>query len=229
MASNDEYEIALIDNEIDARLCAKLFAEEFALYNPLAAFIQITAKAFFTQETYSLMLDVLDEKLSFLIRHQPTNEVVAAIIANDLFSYYEKRRFETFNPISNYPTKYLFTEMLDKFVHVDFDQELKPNTVLFLLSDATRFTHAGNNLAAQLRAHICNHARNTRGFQYAFIQTCHPATRHIYVKKMNGKELRVVDPAEWVWKKKDDGLSRSFKDYKDEPVVNILINLNEQK
>ncbi|CAF4312707.1 unnamed protein product, partial [Rotaria sordida] len=120
------------------------------------------------------MLDVLDEKLSFLIRHQPTNEVVAAIIANDLFSYYEKRRFETFNPISNYPTKYLFTEMLDKFVHVDFDQELKPNTVLFLLSDATRFTHAGNNLAAQLRAHICNHARNTRGFQYAFIQTFHP-------------------------------------------------------
>ncbi|CAF3524418.1 unnamed protein product [Rotaria sp. Silwood1] len=99
--------------------------------------------------------------------------------------------------------------------------------VLFIIAGATRFKHLDKNLAARLRTHLCNYARDTKGFQYAFIQTCHPATRHIYVKNMNGKEMTIVDPATWLWKKKDDGLSQPFKDYQGVPVVNILVKLSE--
>jgi hypothetical protein len=42
--SNDEYEINLIENETDARLCTKLIAEEFALSNPLSVFTKTTAQ-----------------------------------------------------------------------------------------------------------------------------------------------------------------------------------------
>ncbi|CAF4602061.1 unnamed protein product, partial [Rotaria sp. Silwood2] len=127
------------------------------------------------------------------------------------------------------PTTDLFAEMLDQFIHRDFNQELKPNTVLYIIAGATRSKHSGKTLGAQLRAHVCTHARNTKGFQYAFIQTCNPATRHIHVKKMNGKEMTILDPATWLWKKKDDGLSCPFKDYKDEPIVNIFLNLTKQQ
>jgi hypothetical protein len=42
--STDEYEINLIENETDARLCTKLIAEEFALSNPLSVFTKTTAQ-----------------------------------------------------------------------------------------------------------------------------------------------------------------------------------------
>ncbi|UJR23950.1 hypothetical protein I4U23_026918 [Adineta vaga] len=77
----------------------------------------------------------------------------------------------------------------------------------------------------KLSTHLCNYARDQRGFQYAFVQTTHPATRNIFVKKMNGEEKTIVDPATWIWKKKDDGLSCPFKDYVGEPTVNVLIKL----
>ncbi|CAF1252498.1 unnamed protein product [Rotaria sordida] len=229
MASNDEYEIALIDNEIDARLCAKLIAEEFALHNPLMTCNRVTGEQLFEQRHWPLMINVLDEKLSFLIRHRPTNEIIAAVIANDLFLYCKKYPYDESSPASLYPTRDILSEMVDQFVHHDFNQELKPNMVLFIIAGATRPKHTGKNLAAQLRTHICNYARDIKGFQYAFIQTCNPATHHIYIKKMNGKETRIVDPATWVWKKKNNGLFCPLKDYNDEPVVNILVDLIEKK
>ncbi|CAF3388157.1 unnamed protein product [Rotaria sp. Silwood2] len=213
MASNDEYEIVLIENEIDACLCAKLLAEEFAAHNPLSIFNQATAKQSFDQWAWPFMINALDKKLSFLIGHRSTNEIVAVIIASNLFLYCEKHPYDASSPASHHPTNDLLAEMLDQFIH----------------PGATRSKHSGKTLGAQLRAHVCTHARNTKGFQYAFIQTCNPATRHIHVKKMNGKEMTILDPATWLWKKKDDGLSCPFKDYKDEPIVNIFLNLTKQQ
>ncbi|CAF2868304.1 unnamed protein product [Rotaria sp. Silwood2] len=229
MASYDEYEIVLIENETDARLCAKLIAEEFALHNSLAIFNQQTVEYLFDKWLWPLMIDVLDQKLSFFVRHHPTNEVVAATIASDLFLLCEKHPYDASSPASNDPMVDLFQEMRNRFVHHDFDQKLQPNMVLCISAGATKSKHSGKSLAAQLRTHICDHARDTKGFQYAFIQTTNPATRHIYVKKMNGKETSILDPATWLWKKKNDGLSRPAKDYRGEPIVNILVKLNEQK
>jgi GNAT superfamily N-acetyltransferase len=225
MASNDEYEIAIIENETDARLCAKLIAEEFALYNPLSVFNHSTAEKLYNSWFWPLMNDVLDETLSFLVRHRPTNEIVAAIIASDLFLFREKHPYDAAGPASNDPMVDLFDEMDDRFVHHDFHEELKPNMVLCISDGATQAKHSGKGVATQLRAHVCDHARDTKGFQYASIQTAHAATRHIYVKKMNGKEMTILDPATWLWKKKGDGLSRPVKDYKGEPIVNILVKL----
>ncbi|CAF1578174.1 unnamed protein product [Rotaria sp. Silwood1] len=227
MASNNEYEIALIENEIDACLCAKLIAEEFATRNPLTICNQTTAEQSYDRWVWPFMMDVLDEKLSFFIRHRPTNEIVASMIASDLFSYNERYPYDASSPASHYPTSDLFDEMVDQFVHHDFDHELKPNTVLYIIAVATQSKHSKKNLAAQLSTCACHHAQVTKGFQYAFVQTCNSATRHIYVKKMNGKELAVLHPTTWVWKKNGDGLSCPLQDYKDEPIVNILVNLTQ--
>ncbi|CAF0974939.1 unnamed protein product [Adineta steineri] len=228
MDSNNEYEIALIENEIDARLCAELLAEEFALHNPLSIFNQSTAQSLFNTWLSPLITDALDEKLSFLVRCRLTNEIVAAIIGMDLFQYCEKHPYDASSSASSNPTADLYDELRDRFVHHDFEQKLKPNMVLYIAVGATRTQHSNKGIAARLRAHLCNYARDTKGFQYAFIQTSSPATRHIYINKMNGKELTIIDPATWVWKKKGDGLSYPFKDYKGEPAVNIIVELQKQ-
>jgi hypothetical protein len=223
MAGNDEYEIVLIENETDARICAKLIAEEFVLHNPLTIHDGTTVEELFDEWLWPLMTEVLDEKLSFFARHRPTNEIVAAIIANDLYLYCEKHPYDASDSAPSHPTDNFYTDMRDRFVNHDFGQKLKPNMVLNISVDATRSQHAGKGLITQLSTRICNHARDTKGFQYAFVQTCHPATRHIYVKKMHGIEKTILDPA--TWKKKKDSESCPAKDYKGEPIVNILIEL----
>jgi len=137
MNSNDEYEIAIIENETDAHLCAKLLAEEFALSNPISVFNRSTAEYLYNTWLWPLMMDALDEKLSFLVRHCPTNEIVAAIIACDLFSLCIKHSYDAFSPASNDPWIDLFDEMRDQFVHHDLDQKLKPNMVLGIIAGAT--------------------------------------------------------------------------------------------
>ncbi|CAF4821233.1 unnamed protein product [Rotaria sp. Silwood1] len=116
MADKNKYEIALIENETDARLCAKLLAEEFASHNPLMVFNQITSMQLFDEQIWPLMMDLLNEKLSFLVRHRSTNEIVATIIANDLFLHYEKHPHDASSPASHNPMKDLFAEMRDQFV-----------------------------------------------------------------------------------------------------------------
>ncbi len=224
-SSDDEYEITLIENETDAISCTKLIAEEFSLSNPLSVFNKVRAQELYDTWLWPLMQDVLDEKLSFLVRHRPTNEIIAAIIASDLFILCNKHPYDSSGPASNNPMSDLSSEMRDRFVHHDLDQKLKPGMVLYISAGATQSKHTGKGVAAQLRTHVCNYARDTKRFEYAYIQTVHPATRHIYIKKMNGKEMTTIDPATWVWKKKGDGLSRPVKDYKGEPIVNMLVKL----
>ena len=224
-SSNDEYEMNLIENEADVRSCAKLLAEEFASSNDLTIYNKATAERLYDAWLFPLLQTVLDQKLSVFARHRPTNEIVAAIIGQDLFAYCERNPYDPSAPPAPTPLRDLFNEMIDDFIRHDLDQKLKPNLVLFISAGATLSKHTGKGIAARLRTYLCNYARDTKGYEYAFIQTMHPATRHIYIKKMNGKELAVVDPANWVWKKQGDGLSRPVKDYKGEPIVNILVKL----
>ncbi|CAF1379673.1 unnamed protein product [Rotaria sordida] len=126
------------------------------------------------------MIDVLDQKLSFLIQHRPTNDIVAVITDTDLYLHCKKHPYDVFSPPSD-PVQDLYAEMLNKFVYYDFDKELKPNMVLKISAGATRSDHTGKGLAVKLRANLCNYARDTQGLQYAFVQTDHSATRHIYV------------------------------------------------
>ncbi|CAF2874700.1 unnamed protein product [Rotaria sp. Silwood2] len=188
MASNNEYEIALIKNEIDARLCAKLIAEEFALHNHLSAFNHPTPEELFNGWVWSLMIDTLNEKLSFLIRHRPTNEIVAVIIAGDLFLECKNHPYDVSSLATHNPLIDLFDEMLNHFVHHDFNQQLKPKMILFISVVATKSKYLDKSLATQLSTHICDYARETKeGLQYAFVQTSNPATRHICVKKNASK------------------------------------------
>jgi hypothetical protein len=225
MSTNDEYEMAIIENETDARICAKLIAEEFALHNPVEVFYQRTAETMLDGWIWPLVTEKLDQKLSFLIRHRSTKEIVAVIIASDLFLNCEKHPYDASTPASASPWTDFFTEMRDQFVHHDLQQKLKPNMVLEISVVATQSKHTGKGIATQFSTRVCDYARDTKGFQYAFAQTNNPATRYIFVNKMNGKEMTIVDPASWLWKKKDDGSSRPFNDYKGEPIVNILIQL----
>jgi hypothetical protein len=225
MASNDEYEIGIIENETDARLCTKLICDEFALHNKMSIFTHFTGERLFDEWLWPLMMEVLHEKLSFFVRHRPTNEIIAAIIASDLFIICEKHQYDASGPAADDPVDDLYDEMRDQFIYYDFGQKIKPNMVLYITAGATLTKHTGKGVASLLRNHLCNHARDVKGFQYAFIQTSNAATRHIYVNKMNGKELRTVDPATWLWEKKDDGLSHPLKDYKGEQFVNILVKL----
>lgn len=224
-SGDDEYDILLIENETDARLCAKLIAEEFALSNPLSVFRQATPQQLDDEWLWPLMKDVLNEKLSFIVRHRPTNKIVAAIIACDLFFLCEKHPYNVSDPASDNPLADLFDDMRDRFVNHDFHQKLRPNLVLCIAAGATQSQHSGKGVAAQLRTRVCNYARDVKGFEYAFIQTAHPATRHIYTKKLNGKEMTKLDPATWVWQKSGDGLSCPIQGYKGEPIINILVKL----
>ncbi|CAF1413951.1 unnamed protein product [Rotaria magnacalcarata] len=158
-----------------------------------------------------------------------TSQTSITTMASDLYSYCEQYSHDEPSPSSQDPTAALFSELIHESVHDEFKQELKTNMVLYIVAGATHSKHTGKNLATKLRIHLCNYARDIKGFQYAFIQTMSPATRHIYVKKMNGKEMKIVDLATWQWKKKDDGSSYSFKNYHNEPAVNILIDFNERK
>ena len=85
MASHDEYTYEVIDNENDARICAQLLAEEFTVHNPMIAFDQLTSQRMFDEDTWPTMMDILNERLSFLARHRHSGEIVAAICACDLF------------------------------------------------------------------------------------------------------------------------------------------------
>ncbi|CAF0924846.1 unnamed protein product [Rotaria sordida] len=225
MTDSHEYVYEVIDNETDARTCAQLIAEEFAAHEPTCVFAQITPQYFFNEVSWPMITEVLDERLSILARHRPSGEIIAAIFASDLFLVRETHPYNASGPPAPIAFIDLLNEMDDIFVRQDFSQELKPNMVLHVMTGATRAHHSGKGVGSRLRAAMCNHARDTKGFQYALVQASNPATRHIYTKKMGGKELTIFDPRTWVWKKKDDGLSRPFEDYKGGSVPNILIKL----
>lgn len=224
MKHHDEYTYELIDNEADARICARLIAEEFVLHNPIAVFDQISAEDFFNERSWPIMMDVYDEKLSFLARHCDSHEIVGAITAGDLFVHNQNHPYDEFGIPSNIPHHDLLQEMTDQFINHDFKEKLVPSLVLHISVGATRHQHSLKGVASRLRQFLCDYARDNKGFQYAFIQVTNRITEHIYINKMGAKVVRVIDPTVWAWKKKNDQLY-PYKDYKNGPVLNVLLKL----
>ncbi|CAF1174085.1 unnamed protein product [Rotaria sp. Silwood1] len=225
MTNVDEYTYEVINNENDAHVCARLIAEEFTSRNLLTIFDKISSERFFELVSWPWMKEALDQRLSFLARHRSSGEIVAAIIAMDLYVIRKKYPYDASSPPAAIPIEDLSDEMDEIFIRQDFGKELKPNMVLYILMGATRVQRSGKGVASRLRTLMCNNARNTQGFQYAIIQSTNQVTRHIYVDKMGGKELRIVDPRTWIWKKNGDELSCPYKDYKGESISIILIKL----
>jgi len=226
MASSDEYEIGLIENETDARLCAQVLSKEFSSLNPLGIFNKHSTEHLFENWLWPLITEVRDEKLSFLVRYRPTNEIVAAMFATDLFLYEQNQPNGYPQSSSGNPSADMFAELCHQFIHQDLPHKLESNMVIYLVAGATNSQHAGKGIASRLRSHVCQYAKHVRGFQYAFVQTSNAATRHIYTTKLNGKETSILHPKNWLWKTNDnqDGTC-PFHDYTDEPMVNILVEL----
>jgi hypothetical protein len=223
--TNDEYVYEVINNEKDARLCAQLIAEEFTVRHPITVFDNITTRSFFDEYSWPLLSHVLDEQLSFLARHLSSGEIIGAVVAGDLHLIKEKYPYDTSHPPKVIPVSDLYDDMDDIFIRRDFDQELKANMVLQIMVTAVRSEHTGKNVATQLHIAMCDRARETKGFHYAFVRATNPIVRHIYVNKMNGKELSTIDPTTWRWKKKVDRLLYPYNKYTDELIANILIKL----
>ncbi|CAF1491506.1 unnamed protein product [Adineta ricciae] len=226
MANNsEEYAYEVIDNETDAFICAQLLADEFAKHEPLTSFSQIGSKEFLDQVIWPAMLDSLKHRLSVLARHRLTNEIVATILANDLYFDHKKHPYNPSDPPHSFALIDFASEMDEAFIQRDFGQKLEPYMVLHIFIGTTQKQHSGKGIATRLRAFICDNARKTQGYQYAFVQASNPATYHIYIDKMGGQIVTLFDPKTWVWKKKGDGKSCPFKEFTGGIIPNILIKL----
>ncbi|CAF1085115.1 unnamed protein product [Rotaria sordida] len=223
--NSNEYAYEIINNERDARLCAQLTAEEFNGHNPITFFDKLTSDVLFHQRAWPLLADVVDEQLSFLARHRPSGEIVGAAIAGDLFLAHTQRPYDADSPAHFLAIGDLSHEMNHLFISRGFNQELKPNSVLNIVTTAVRGEHSGQGLASRMTRVLCDHAQKTKGFQYAFVQATHPAARHIYLNKMGGRQVSLIDPTIWRWKKKVDRLFYPYRDYSDDSIENILIEL----
>lgn len=224
-----EYTYELIATESDARLCAQLLAEEFTANNPITIFDRVSADSFHRDCTWPLTNDMYKEGLSFLARYRPSNEIVAAVIAGDLYTYHQRHPYNTQSGPQAIPVSDLLDEMDNSFIERDFGQELKPTLVLHITVGAVRADHCGKGVATQVRQAMCNFARDQHGFGYALVQITNPVTGYIYMNKMGGEEVTVVDPTTWKWKKKDDGSSMPYKDYTGGLITNILLTLKSNE
>ncbi|CAF1031969.1 unnamed protein product [Rotaria sordida] len=226
MKHNDEYTYELIDNETDALICARLISEEFIQHNPIAVFDKISADDFFHERSWPMMMDVFDERLSFLARHRHSNEIVGAIIAGDLFVHNQNHPYDEFGIPSTIPHHDLLQDMANQFINYDFNQQLEPYFILHIGLGATRAQHSLKGVACQLRQLLCNYARDIKRFQYAFVQVTNPITKHIYTDKMGAQVVRIIDPTRWAWRKKNYQLY-PYKDYKNGSIYNVLLELTK--
>jgi hypothetical protein len=225
MVDHDDYTYEIIDNALDAQLCAQLLAEAFALHNPMASFHQMSTQQYYDAFMMPILNEVLEERLSFLARHRLSGEIAGVVVAGDMYLHHQKHSYVPTSGPQSVALSDLMQELEDLFLRRDFDQELKPQMVLHISVGGTRTSHSNKGVATGLRKAVCAHARDKRGFQYAFVQVNNVATQHIYLDKLGGKELSKVDPSTWIWKKKGDGLSCPYRDYEGGSIPNILVNL----
>lgn len=218
-----EYTYEIIANDNDAREAAQLIAEEFAAHNPITRFDRIPPQQFYDVCAWPIMQQAWPEGLSFLARQRSTGQIVAATTAGDLYLQHQNQQpAERLHEIA---VDDLLSEMDHLFVSRDFGEELKANMVLHITLGAVRNAHAGKGIASELRKTLCDYARERNGFEYVLVQTTNPATRHIYLNKMNGKEMTVVDPTNWRWRKNDEEWIYPYKDYQGGLIPNILVRL----
>lgn len=222
----EEYLIVLIDNEDDAYRCAEFLAEEFVENNPLTICTGTSTKRLFDVWLWPLMIESLDEKLSFFVRNHQNNEIIAAIIANDLYHYCQRHPYDSSSRPTNEPVTDFLDEMRFRFVESEFGQSLVENLALNIAAGATKASYASRGIAMKLRMHLCQYARDRRGFSYGFVQTAHPATRHIYLNKMNGKMVESCHPRIWFLERIHlYDQSSPLKNYQSEPIDSVLIPL----
>ena len=226
--TNSDYSYEILDNEEDARTCAQLLAEEFTTHNPITRFDQISTKQFFDECSWPHIHSVYQERLSFLARHRSTGEIVAATIATDLYQQH-KPDLSINGHVSSIPIDTLLEEMDELFIQRDFGQDLTKNLVLHITLSAVRHAHSGQNISSQMSERLCEHAHRERGFSYALVQVTNPATRHIYAKKLGGKEVTLIDPTTWIWKKNEHESLCPYKDYRGGTIPNILLKLEMQR
>lgn len=223
MADND-YLYEIIDDETNARHCARLLAEEFCAHNSITKFDQASPEDYFNECSWILTKEMFPERLSFLVRHRSTGEIIGALLAGDLYKQYDKSD-NISKELYTMPLDHLLEELDELFIKHDFKQELKPNMVLHIEMCAIQFQHSGKGIANRLNKVACEYARDKQGFQYALAQVTDNATRHIYLNKMNGKEMSVIDPKSWVWENENNELIYPFKDFKGSSIPNILMKL----
>lgn len=222
----DEYLYEIITNDNDAHAAAQLLSKEFSARNPITSFDRISAQQFYELCAWPIMQRTWSEGLSMLVRQVSTGEIVAATIAGDLYLQHQNEQLaDISNRVSAIAVDDLLEELDHLFISRDFGQELKLNTVLHIILAGVQHEHAGKGIAARMQRLVCENARTQRGFQYLLVQTTNEATRHIYLNKMNGKEVTVMDPTTWLWKKQGDQLIYPYKDYQGGCIPNILVKL----
>ncbi|CAF4125928.1 unnamed protein product, partial [Rotaria magnacalcarata] len=129
--------------------------------------------------SWPLTAELLDKRLSFLVSHRSSREIVGAVIAGDLYRYHHRYPYDVSCPPNANPIFDLFDEMDNVFIVKDFGQELKLNLVLQIQLTATSSKHSGKGTTSQLKAAMINYAQNEKGLKYVFTQTTNPVIRHI--------------------------------------------------
>ena len=227
--SEEDYSYELIANESDALICAEVIAKEFSLNNPITKYDRISSECFNTDVSLPLMKFMFNESLSFLVRHQSSNEIIGGLIAGDLYRYHHHYPYDPFSAPQQIAVSDLLDEMDKEFIEKDFGKELKQNLVLHLTVGAVSHRYANQGIATKLNQKLCQYARDQKGFQYAFVQVTNPITKHIYLNKMNGQIVTNIDPTKWIWKKKQqqdqNDLVIPYENYSFGLIPNILIDL----
>jgi hypothetical protein len=218
------YLYQLIENEADAEYCARLLSEAFSNDNPLTRFQKMTAEGCYQLFMREATEQAMKEGLAFLVRHQPTGEIVATISGYDMYTSQQQHAYDPNAPAHEYPIPDLLDEMSADFIQHNLTEPLKPGQVLYVSVGATRLAHSGQGIAKQLRKVLCKHARDVFGFQKAFVIAGNDRTRHIYLRHLGGKELLVVTPNQWCWKKKGDD-AFPFRSFTGNDFSNIVVDL----
>jgi hypothetical protein len=220
MTDDQNYSYEVLTTNEDARTCAQLISNVFTKSNAVTMSYGMTTEEHFEETSLPLVNNVLDEHLSFFARDKTTQEIVGCIITNDFYLSWLSHDLST----AIHSLTDLFYELDDMFVN-NLDEELKPNTILQIGLMAIKEGEADKGLATHLSLVACEHARQTRGFRYAHVQPTHPATKHIYLKKFNGKIVSEIDPTTWIWQR--GGNTIPYREWITESIPNILFSLNK--
>ncbi|CAF1017822.1 unnamed protein product [Didymodactylos carnosus] len=201
--------------------CAKLISEAFVDNEPLAFYSKMTKEEFYDY-IHPLIKSLLEEQLSFIVFDKQTNQIVSCLLSGDLYLQHQHTSYyEDDDPVTD-----LLAELDERFL-VEFQKtnKFKEKTILHVYYGATKQDFCGKGIGIKLRQCVCKYARKMYGFQYVIVETSHPATTHIYTKKLiGGKIFTSIDPSTWLWKKNQ---TYPFKDYSSGPIPLIVITLND--
>ena len=215
------YEILVTTEDIE--MCARIAAESFTESNPFTRFHGFTFDHFYEHVSVPLMNELINERLSMLARNRYTRQIVGCVIAGDL--YLERLRYKPDS--GSFAIGDLLNELDEMFIRSNTSREgqLKPNLILHISLVATKLSEIGKGIMSQLIYQVCRNAQKTGGFKYAYAQITHPASRHIFEKKLGAKIVSHIDPTTWLWKRRGDTCPYPYKEWTGGPIVNIRLAL----